>query len=217
MLKRQNARARAIITAWQPKGRGGPSCLPPRRPLRAWLHRLKRRARSARPRPQLRSLNDLVPYRVSVTATWPEPRARETRPLKGEITDQWTRDPLGESRRHRCPRIRRITDQQLEGRLGREPTNSADVNKTGAPSFHPATALLIRGLKPDPRRVRTGAPDRQSQGRRGRAHSSLSSSPPARGRPTCRIQDPMREASRGIPSRESFRALGPQRTGPSPA
>jgi hypothetical protein len=60
-------------------------------------------------------------------------------------------------------------------------------------------ALLIRGSKPDPRRVRTGAPDRQSQGRRGRAHSSLSSSPPARGRPTCHVQEPAREASRGDP------------------
>jgi hypothetical protein len=45
----------------------------------------------------------------------------------------------------------------------------------------------------------TGAPDRQSQGRRGRAHSSLSSSPPARGRSTCRIQEPARAASRGDP------------------
>jgi hypothetical protein len=45
----------------------------------------------------------------------------------------------------------------------------------------------------------TSAPDRQSQGRRGRAHSSLSSSPPARGRPTCRIQEPARVASRGDP------------------
>jgi hypothetical protein len=45
----------------------------------------------------------------------------------------------------------------------------------------------------------TSAPDRQSQGRRGRTHSSLSSSPPARGRPTCRIQEPARAASRGGP------------------
>jgi hypothetical protein len=45
----------------------------------------------------------------------------------------------------------------------------------------------------------TGAPDRQSQGRRGRAHSSLSSSPPARGCLTCRIQEPGRAASRGDP------------------
>jgi hypothetical protein len=45
----------------------------------------------------------------------------------------------------------------------------------------------------------TGAPDRQSQGRRGHAHSNLSSSPPARGRPTGRIQEPARVASRGDP------------------
>jgi hypothetical protein len=45
----------------------------------------------------------------------------------------------------------------------------------------------------------TSAPDRQSQGRRGRAHSSLSSSPPARGRPTCRVQELVRAASRGVP------------------
>jgi hypothetical protein len=62
------------------------------------------------------------------------------------------------------------------------------------------TALLIRGSKPDPRRVRTGAPDHQSQGRRRRAHSSLSSSPPARGRPTCRVREPVRAASRGDPT-----------------
>jgi hypothetical protein len=60
-------------------------------------------------------------------------------------------------------------------------------------------ALLIKGLKPDPRRVRTGAPDRKSQGRRGRVHSSLSSGPPARGRPTCCVQEPARAASRGDP------------------
>jgi hypothetical protein len=45
----------------------------------------------------------------------------------------------------------------------------------------------------------TGAPDRQSQGRRGRAHSSLSSSPPARGCPTRHIQEPARAASQGDP------------------
>jgi hypothetical protein len=61
-------------------------------------------------------------------------------------------------------------------------------------------ALLIRGSKPDPRRVRTGAPNRQSQGRRGHAHSSLSSSPPARGRPTDRVQEPARAASQGDPT-----------------
>jgi hypothetical protein len=45
----------------------------------------------------------------------------------------------------------------------------------------------------------TSTPDQQSQGRRGRAHSNLSSSPPARGRPTCRVQEPARAASRGDP------------------
>jgi hypothetical protein len=92
----------------------------------------------------------------------------------------------------------------------------ADVKKIGTSSCHPATALLIGGSKPDPRRVWTGSPDQRSQGRRGCAHSSLSSGSPAWGRPTCRIKEPTRVASRGIPSRESFRALGPQRTGPSP-
>jgi hypothetical protein len=71
------------------------------------------------------------------------------------------------------------------------------MQKSGAPICHPAVHLLIRGSKPDPRRVRTGTPDRQSQGRRGRAHSSLSSSPLARGCPTCCIQEPTRAASWG--------------------
>jgi hypothetical protein len=61
-------------------------------------------------------------------------------------------------------------------------------------------ALLIRGSKSDPRRVRTSALGHQSQGRRGRAHSSLSSSPSARGRPTCRVREPARAASRGDPT-----------------
>jgi hypothetical protein len=43
-------------------------------------------------------------------------------------------------------------------------------------------------------------PQITSQGRQGRAHSSLSSSPPARGRPTCRVREPAREASRGDPT-----------------
>jgi hypothetical protein len=73
------------------------------------------------------------------------------------------------------------------------------MQKSGVPGRHPAAALLIRHSKPDPRRVRTGGPDQQSQGQRGHAHSSLSSSSPARGRPTCRIQEPMMAASRGGP------------------
>jgi hypothetical protein len=74
------------------------------------------------------------------------------------------------------------------------------MRKDGSTQVLPCTALLIRGSKPDPRRVRTGAPDHQSQGRQGRAHSSLSSSPPARGRPTCCVREPARAASRGDPT-----------------
>jgi hypothetical protein len=74
------------------------------------------------------------------------------------------------------------------------------MQKGGSIPLLPRTALLIRGSKPDPRWVRTGAPDHQSQGRRGRAHSSLSSSPPARGCPACRVQEPARAASRGDPT-----------------
>jgi hypothetical protein len=79
-------------------------------------------------------------------------------------------------------------------------TRNLQMRKDGSIPLLPRMALLIRGLKPDPRRVRTGAPGHQSQGRRGRAHSSLSLSPPARGRPTCRVREPARAASRGDPT-----------------
>jgi hypothetical protein len=74
------------------------------------------------------------------------------------------------------------------------------MQKDGSTQLLPRTALLIRGSKPDPRWVRTGAPDHQSQGRRGHAHPILSSSPPARGCPTCRVREPARAASRGDPT-----------------
>jgi hypothetical protein len=93
----------------------------------------------------------------------------------------------------------RITDQRLVGQAYPRALEPRRCKKSRAPSCHPAVALLIRGSKPDPRRVRTGALDKQSQGRRGRAHSSLSSSPSARGHPTCRVQEPARAASRGDP------------------
>jgi hypothetical protein len=51
----------------------------PRCPLRARLRRLKRRARNARPLPQLWVLNGPVPYLVSMTLERPEPMARKTR------------------------------------------------------------------------------------------------------------------------------------------
>jgi hypothetical protein len=76
------------------------------------------------------------------------------------------------------------------------------MQKVGGPNCHPAVALLIRGSELDPRWVRNKRPDQQSEGRRGHAHSSLSSSPPARGRPTCRVQEPARAVSRGGSHRE---------------
>jgi hypothetical protein len=98
-----------------------------------------------------------------------------------------------------APNSRKTTDQRLENWRGQGPSKLADA-KDGSTQLLPRTALLIRCSKPDPRRVRTGAPDHRSQGRRGHAHSSLSSSPPARGCPTCRVREPVRAASRGDPT-----------------
>jgi hypothetical protein len=78
---------------------------PTRRPLRAQLRLLKRRARGARLQPRLWAFNGPVPYQVSVTLARTEPRARKIRPSKDAITDQWSRDPLGGSGRHSCPRF----------------------------------------------------------------------------------------------------------------
>jgi hypothetical protein len=102
--------------------------------------------------------------------------------------------------RHRRPQLTKTTDQRFEDWHGQRPSKPADAKDGSTPQL-PRTALLIRGSKPDPRRVRTGAPDHQSQGRRGRMHSSLSSSPSARGCPTCRVQEPARAASRGDPNK----------------
>jgi hypothetical protein len=121
------------------------------------------------------------------------------RPSKGANTDQWPRSPFEINGRHRCPRFTETTDQRLENWHGQRPSKHADA-KDGSTQLLPRTALLIRGSKPDPRWVRTGASDHQSQGRRGHAHSSLSSSPPARGCPTCRVREPARVASRGDPT-----------------
>jgi hypothetical protein len=81
-----------------------------------------------------------------------------------------------------------------------ENPRNTQMQKDGSTQVLPRTALLIRGSKPYPRRVRRGTPDQQSQGRRGRVHSRLSSSPPARGRPTCRVREPARAASQGDPT-----------------
>jgi hypothetical protein len=109
----------------------------PRRPLHARLRRPKRRARNARLRPRLWTLNGSVPYQVSVTLARPELRARKIRPSKGAITDQWSRSPLSESGRHRCPRFKRITDQQLVGQFDCKPTSPADVERRGHPAATP--------------------------------------------------------------------------------
>jgi hypothetical protein len=77
----------------------------------------------------------------------------------------------------------------------------------GAPKYtvnsHPVTALLNRGSKPDPRRVQTGAPDHQSQGRRGRAFEPCLDPTGSRA-PTCRVREPARVASRGDPTEGEF-------------
>jgi hypothetical protein len=121
----------------------------------------------------------------------------------GANDDQWPRSPFKINGCHRRPRLTETTDQQFEGWRGQGPSKPADA-KDGSTQLLPRTALLIRGSKPDPRRVRTGAPDHQSQGRRGRAHSSLSSSLSARGCPTCRVLEPARAASRGDPTEGEF-------------
>jgi hypothetical protein len=121
------------------------------------------------------------------------------RPSKGANTDQWPRSPFEINGRHRCPRFTETTDKRLENWHDQGPSKPADAND-GTTWLLPCTALLIRVSKPDSRRVQTGAPDHQSQGRRGRMHSSLSSSPPAPGCPTCPVREPARAASRGDPT-----------------
>jgi hypothetical protein len=69
---------RAIITAQQPKSRGGPSRPPTHVAHYVWPQRLKRRARSARPLPRLWALNGPVPYLVSATLERSEPQVQKT-------------------------------------------------------------------------------------------------------------------------------------------
>jgi hypothetical protein len=130
-----HARARDHYDAATEEPRRAVTSTCPRCPLRARLRHLKRRARSARLRPRLWALNGPVPYQVSVTLAWPEPRARKIRPSKGAIAGQWSRSLLSESGCHRCPRCKRITDQQLVGWFDHKPTGPADVERWG----HPAT------------------------------------------------------------------------------
>jgi hypothetical protein len=156
------------------------------------------------------------PRRVTIAATagikWPcplpskrDPRAARA-PGSNKCDSRRLRTPTSGleasfemNGRHRCPRLTETTDQQFEDWHGQRPSKPADA-KDGSTQLLPRVALLIRGSKPDSRRVQTGAPDHQSQGRRGCAHSSLSSSPLARGCPTCRVREPARVASRGDPT-----------------
>jgi hypothetical protein len=95
--------------------------------------------------------------------------------------------------------LKKLLISGLRASTAENPRNP-QMRKDGGTQLPPRTALLIRGSNPDPRRVRKGAPDHQSQGRRGCAHLSLSSSPSARGRPTCRVREPASAASRGDPT-----------------
>jgi hypothetical protein len=139
---------------------------------------------------------------------WPCPLPSKEDPRRVRISTSGLEAHLKQAGATGALDSQKTTDQRLENWHGQGPSKPADA-KDGGTWLLPRTTLLIRGSKPDPRRVRTGAPDHQSQGRRGHAHSSLSSSLSARGCPTCRVQEPARAASRGIPPRESFRALGP--------
>jgi hypothetical protein len=69
------------------------------------------------------------------------------------------RGPPGTRQVPRAPMPRCAADQRLEGQ--RDHTPRRPQRKDGAAQTQPRTALLIRGSKPDPRRVRTGAPDRR--------------------------------------------------------
>jgi hypothetical protein len=72
------------------------------------------------------------------------------------------------TRRERAPQVPSIQEDYCSttrGLVRPQTPESCRCGKTGAPSCHPAAALLIRGSKHDPRRVRTGTPDQQSQGR----------------------------------------------------
>jgi hypothetical protein len=146
---------------------------PPWRPLRARLRHLKRRARGAQLQPRLWAFNGLVPYQVSMTLARPEPRARKIKPSKGTITNQWPRDPLSESGRHRCPRFQRTTDQQLEGRPDRKPMSPTDIKKTGhlaatpqRPYWSGVRSLTLEGFEQAPQINRV----RDDEGARIRAY-----------------------------------------------
>jgi hypothetical protein len=162
--------------------------------------RLKRSARGARLQSRLRALNGPVPYQVRKTLEAARAHgSNKYDPRRVRISTSGLEAHLKQAGATGALDSQKTTDQRLENWHGQGPSKPADA-KDGGTWLLPRTTLLIRGSKPDPRRVRTGAPDHQSQGRRGHAHSSLSSSLPGRGCPTCRVQEPARAASRGDPT-----------------
>jgi hypothetical protein len=69
--------------------------------------------------------------------------------------------------RERAPQVPSIYKKLLisGSRAGTaENPRNPQMRKDGGTRLPPRTALLIRGSKPDPQRVRTGAPNHQSQG-----------------------------------------------------
>jgi hypothetical protein len=83
------------------------------------------------------------------------------------------------------------------------------MQKDGRTQVLPRMALLIRGLKPDPRRVRTGALITRVRGDEG---ARIRAFPRARrlvGAPHVMFESQRGQLAGGIPSRESFRALSP--------
>jgi hypothetical protein len=144
----------------------------PRRPLRARPRRMTVAATAGIkwPGPLTRK-----------TLEWPEPQAQTKPTLEGCKHRPVASKPVPSKR---APQVQSIDEKLLisGSRAGTaENPRSPQMRKDRGTLLLPRAALLIRGSTADLRRVRTGAPDHQSQGRRGRAHSSLSSSPPARG------------------------------------
>jgi hypothetical protein len=107
------------------------------------------------------------PRRVTIAATagikWPRPLPSKEDPRAAQAPGSNKCDP----RRVRTltsgleARLTETTDPRLENRHSQGPSKPADA-KDGSAQPLPRTALLIRGSKPDPRWVRTGAPDHRS-------------------------------------------------------
>jgi hypothetical protein len=121
------------------------------------------------------------PRRETVAATapikWPgplpnkdDPRAARALGSKNLTLEGCDYRPVASKpvQRERAPQVPSIYKKLLisGSRAGtaKNPRNP-QMRKDGGTQLPPRTALLIKGSKPDPRRIRTGAPDHQSQGR----------------------------------------------------